>query len=223
MTNNHYRTGGGNRSRRRSNQAVDRSSDRRATETQHVTYSDYNSFEQKLSGEVDWVQLVSCQQSLDLIWCPGTLQGLSSSSSYLADGFTKFSVECCGLSEHWLYYKDLHFLCKINSAYSSFAVSDNSLRLECARKVGKKLGVLSLVLWCASMSLNRTTKQTSHWRWSVWSWGGCSCWSRLASEWQRHVEPFQSLNIVYVLFCDLDECVGSCVDPHALCFLGVYL
>ena len=81
--------------------------------------------------------------------------GLSSSSSY-------HSVDFCGLSEHWLYDKDLHFLCKINSAYSSFAVSDNSLRLECARKVGKKLGVLSLVLWCASMSLNRTTKQTSH-------------------------------------------------------------
>ena len=52
MTNNQYRTGGANRSRRRSNQAVDRSRDRRATETQHVTYSDYNPFE-NLSGEVD--------------------------------------------------------------------------------------------------------------------------------------------------------------------------
>ena len=63
--------------------------------------------------------------------------GLSSSSSYLADGLTKFSVDFCGLCEHWLYDKDLHFLCKINSAYSSFAVSDSSLRVDCARKVGK--------------------------------------------------------------------------------------
>ena len=31
------------------------------------------------------------------------------------------------------------------------------------------------------------------------------------------------LNIFYFLSYDLDECVGSCVDPHALCFLGVYL
>ena len=52
MTNNQYRTGGANRSRRRSNQAVDRSRDRRATETEHVTYSDNNPFE-NLSGEVD--------------------------------------------------------------------------------------------------------------------------------------------------------------------------
>ena len=33
----------------------------------------------------------------------------------------------------------------------------------------------------------------------------------------------EAINIFYVLFCDLDECVGSCVKPHALCFLGVYL
>ena len=47
MTNNQYRTGGGNRSRRRSNQAVVHSRDRGATETQHVTYSDYNLFENR--------------------------------------------------------------------------------------------------------------------------------------------------------------------------------
>ena len=33
----------------------------------------------------------------------------------------------------------------------------------------------------------------------------------------------EALNIFYVLFCDLDECVGSWYDPHALCFLGVYI
>ena len=33
----------------------------------------------------------------------------------------------------------------------------------------------------------------------------------------------EALNIFYVLFCDLDQCVGSFVDIHALCFLGVYI
>ena len=39
-----------------------------------------------------------------------------------------------------------------------------------------------------------------------------------------HCKPFgEALNIFYVLFCDLDQCVGSFVDTHALCFLDVYL
>ena len=39
--------------------------------------------------------------------------GLSSSSSYLADGLTKFSVDFCGLSEHWLYDQDLQLTARI--------------------------------------------------------------------------------------------------------------
>ena len=40
---------------------------------------------------------------------------LSSSSSYFADGLTNLSVDFCGLSEHRLFEKDLHFYVKLTA------------------------------------------------------------------------------------------------------------
>ena len=50
--------------------------------------------------------------------------GIMSSSSYLSDALNEHSIDFCGISEHWLYSKDLHFLDKINSNYISYASSD---------------------------------------------------------------------------------------------------
>ena len=63
--------------------------------------------------------------------------GIMSSSSYLSDALNEHSIDFCGISEHWLYSKDLHFLDKINSNYISYASSDRDLLLPVYRKVGK--------------------------------------------------------------------------------------
>ena len=63
--------------------------------------------------------------------------GIMSSSSYLSDALNEHSVDFCGISEHWLYNKDLHFLDKINNNYISHATSDKDLLLPVHRKVGK--------------------------------------------------------------------------------------
>ena len=60
-----------------------------------------------------------------------------SSSSYLCDTLSSKNIDICGLSEHWLYGKDLIFLDQINSSYKSHAVSDFDLKLPGSRRVGK--------------------------------------------------------------------------------------
>ena len=59
--------------------------------------------------------------------------GIMSSSSYLSDALNEHSVDFCGISEHWLYNKDLHFLDKINNNYISHATSDKDLLLPVHR------------------------------------------------------------------------------------------
>ena len=60
-----------------------------------------------------------------------------SSSSYLSDVLNKCSIDICGISEHWLYEKDLYFLECIDKSYKSHAVCDSSLNLPSTRRVGK--------------------------------------------------------------------------------------
>ena len=43
----------------------------------------------------------------------------------------------CGISEHWLFEKDLHFLAKIDNLYNSYTVLDNDLKHPGSRRVGK--------------------------------------------------------------------------------------
>ena len=41
--------------------------------------------------------------------------GIMSSSSYLSDALHDHSIYFCGISEHWLYHKDLHFAEKLTT------------------------------------------------------------------------------------------------------------
>ena len=63
--------------------------------------------------------------------------GIMSSCSYLCDILNKWSIDICGVSEHWLYEKDLYFLDCIDKMYRSHAVCDSGLNAPSARRVGK--------------------------------------------------------------------------------------
>ena len=63
--------------------------------------------------------------------------GIMSISSYLSDCLSYKSIDICGISEHWLYEKDLIFLDQINSNYVCHAVSDFNLEFLEHRRVGK--------------------------------------------------------------------------------------
>lgn len=63
--------------------------------------------------------------------------GIMSSSSYLASVLSTETIDFCGISEHWLYQNNTHFLDKIDNNYTSLAVSDSDLYIPSGRKVGK--------------------------------------------------------------------------------------
>lgn len=63
--------------------------------------------------------------------------GIMSSGSYLGRSLKRLDTDICGVSEHWLYQKDLHFLESVNQSYNYFAVSDSDLQKPSRRKVGK--------------------------------------------------------------------------------------
>ena len=63
--------------------------------------------------------------------------GIMSSASYLSDFLDINSIDICGISEHWLYDYDLHFLNHINSKYHSHSISDPDLMIPSNRRVGK--------------------------------------------------------------------------------------
>ena len=63
--------------------------------------------------------------------------GIMSSSTYLSSALSSYNVDICGVSEHWLRDRDLHFLDCIDNMYISHAVSDLDLCEPSNRKVGK--------------------------------------------------------------------------------------
>ena len=63
--------------------------------------------------------------------------GIISSSAYLIDCLNENRIDICGISEHWLYEKDLSFLNQLDKHYTSFAVSDGDLKCPSRRRVGK--------------------------------------------------------------------------------------
>lgn len=77
---------------------------------------------------------VSCNTLNFLCW---NATGIMSSASYLSDILNKKAIDICGISEHWLYQKDLNFLNEIDNNYHSHAVSDSVLMLPGRRRVGK--------------------------------------------------------------------------------------
>ena len=56
---------------------------------------------------------------------------------YIGRTLEQLSVDVCGISEHWLYLNDLHFLESISTSYKYAAVSDSDLERPSRRKVGK--------------------------------------------------------------------------------------
>ena len=48
-----------------------------------------------------------------------------------------YTYAICGISEHWLYEKDLHFLNQIDNSYNCYAISDFDLKRPSNRRVGK--------------------------------------------------------------------------------------
>ena len=60
-----------------------------------------------------------------------------SSSSYLVELLNNNAIDICGISEHWLYEKNLYFLESLDNNYKSYAVSDFDLKRPSSRKVGK--------------------------------------------------------------------------------------
>ena len=71
-----------------------------------------------------------------------------SGASYASDLLRKGNIKVLGLSEHWLYRHNLHFLQSINCSYNSFGVCDNDLLMPSNRRVGKG-GVA--ILWHKSL------------------------------------------------------------------------
>ena len=59
------------------------------------------------------------------------------SASYLSSALQRFDIDICGISEHWLYKKELHFLDSIHRLYIYAAVADFDLERPSKRKVGK--------------------------------------------------------------------------------------
>lgn len=63
--------------------------------------------------------------------------GIMSSGMYLGRTLDDYDIDICGISEHWLYKKDLQFFGSINNSYKYYAVSDFDLDRPSRRRVGK--------------------------------------------------------------------------------------
>ena len=63
--------------------------------------------------------------------------GLMSSSSYLCDTLTKNNIDFCGISEHFLYPHNMHFIDTLSSEYRSHCICDRDLMTPGNRRVGK--------------------------------------------------------------------------------------
>lgn len=76
----------------------------------------------------------SCHDLKLLSW---NASGMMSSASYLGSILHKKNIDICGISEHWLYNRNIHFLQSVSSRYRYFAAADRDLDKPSRRKVGK--------------------------------------------------------------------------------------
>ena len=63
--------------------------------------------------------------------------GTMSGASYAGDLLKRKEIHFLGISEHWLYRQNLHFIDSINANYTGFGVCDNDLMMPSSRKIGK--------------------------------------------------------------------------------------
>ena len=75
--------------------------------------------------------------NLQFIFLTWNATGIMSSASYLCECLKHKNIDICGISEHWLYEKDLQFLKQIDNSYMCHAVSDFDLKRPSRRMVGK--------------------------------------------------------------------------------------
>lgn len=75
--------------------------------------------------------------SLELNIFSWNATGIMSSAMYLCEVLNHKSVDFCGISEHWLFEKNLHFLSELDRNYNSHGVCDSDLKLPSQRRVGK--------------------------------------------------------------------------------------
>ena len=75
--------------------------------------------------------------SVNLTFLTWNATGVASSGIYIQDCLRNYSVDFFGVSEHWLFERDLHILSDINGNYSCYAVSDSDLEAGNSRRVGK--------------------------------------------------------------------------------------
>ena len=69
--------------------------------------------------------------------CTWNVTGLMSSAYYLSNLLDSEVIDVCGISEHWLYQSELHFLNSIHSDYTGLGVCDSELNIYRGRIVGK--------------------------------------------------------------------------------------
>lgn len=74
---------------------------------------------------------------MKLTLCTWNATGIISSSSYLCNLLKDKSVDICGVSEHFLYPSNVHFLSTLNSDYNYHVACDKDLSLPGPRRVGK--------------------------------------------------------------------------------------
>ena len=79
--------------------------------------------------------------------------GIMSGASYAGDMLKRKEIHFLGISEHWLYRQNLHFIDSINANYTGFGVCDNDLMMPSSRKIGK--GGVAL-LWHRALNNNVT-------------------------------------------------------------------
>ena len=69
--------------------------------------------------------------------CTWNATGLMSSAYYISNLLDSENIDIFGISEHWLYSHDLHFLNSLHQDYNGFGCSDKSLSASSKRRVGK--------------------------------------------------------------------------------------
>ena len=79
----------------------------------------------------------STNQTLNVLTWNATGITCMSSAIYLCKCLNSYKIDKCGISEHWLYDKDLRFLNQIDNLYTSHAAADFDLKRPSNRRVGK--------------------------------------------------------------------------------------
>jgi len=65
------------------------------------------------------------------------VSGIISSAPYLEKLLHEKDIFICGISEHWLYENNVHFLNSVFANYNHLTICDKDLNMPSKRRVGK--------------------------------------------------------------------------------------